>query len=190
MAVRASDRRSITLSSLVCAAALLAVLARRGHAQQAPVLPRAGSYVRVRVSDRMKVGTSLWSRDDTLSLGYCCGVSPDTIPLDSIRAMDVHEGAWNSTKHVVGGMAIGLFGGAGLAYGISEPPCRRQDGDGLCEVGVVATTVGAALVGLIVGGVVGANIDKKKAWRPVRLRVSVAPDPRSGLRLGLAIPLR
>ena len=190
MSMRPIDRRSITLSSLVCAAALLAVLPRRGHAQQAPVLPPDGSYVRVLVSDGMKVGTLLWSRSDTLSLGYCCGVAPDTIPVDSIRTMDVREGTGSSTKHVVGGMAIGLVAGAGLGYGIGTLNCRKQRENGLCDVGTALGTVAFGLAGLIVGGVVGAIIDKKHAWRPVRLRVSVAPDPRSGLRLGLAIPLR
>jgi len=127
----------------VCAAALLVVLARRGHAQQAPVLPRAGSYVRVRVSDGIKVGTLLWSRDDTLSLGYCCGVSPDTIPLDSIRAMDVSQGRAAPVKNVLAGLVIGTAGGAGIGDLAGNAACRHQrNTDGPpCELGAAYLTL-------------------------------------------------
>jgi hypothetical protein len=103
--------------------------------------------------------------------------------------LDVSTGRGACSEHRGACVGLGFFGGAALGVvvgflSVQSQGGARTCGDNLCELVYVFTVPGGAVLGTIVGAVVGGE-DWERTDLPARL--SVGPDGSGGLRFGLTV---
>ena len=151
-----------------------------------------GSRVRiVPVADALPTEGSLVAMTpDTISVHVGMSSTMVSLPMDSVRAVDVSRGIHSSFGHVVRNGAIGLVAGVGVVALIGAGICRH-DPNGLCSVNAAVIAVPVGILGLV-AGVVIARSHKKEDWDRIYERsrtasLLVGPTPR-GFAVGLSIP--
>jgi len=172
--------------------AFAAVVVAAPLSAQQPQQLRPGQRVRVSVDSLPQRQLRLVGTVASLSPGYLVLMGADsgplTIPVRIVRKLEVSSGTTGSKA--AEGALLGFLGGASVGaligvLGIPRCGFRRAT----CEF---ATPVGAAiggLVGMFVGGVIGAQVSRER-WESVpldRLRVTVLSRPGSRLGLGFSL---
>ena len=160
-------------------------------AQEAPPV-KVGDRVRVTAPGvRRREGTVQLLTTDSLVMRPGYGAWPVAIPLASVTRLEVSRGQ----KSRMGlGAGIGLLGGGSLGYLISSGRIgARCSGSSFLvpspEACIQLATVGGAVVGTLIGLVVGAVFTTYR-WEEVpldQLRVSVGPQRDGRFGLGLSV---
>jgi hypothetical protein len=158
-----------------------------------------GSHVRVfpLAGTTPSEGTLAALSPDSLSvrLGMSASMST-TIPMDSVRAIDVGTGVRATHGDVLKGAGIGLALGVGVAVLATNLACASDRASGespvACELGYVLFGIPAGIVGAFAGAHVAKN-HKREQWDRVFDRGGMAslligPTGHHGLALGVSIP--
>jgi hypothetical protein len=182
--VRASHR-SLCLA-IIGSVAILGSLA--AGAQVAP----PGSHVRVLPlpgGTRLE-GSLVIMTDDSISVRP--GISDEmiTVPMNSVRTVDVSDGLHSRADVIVRDGAIGLAVGVGGMLLSRKPACGSTNNDCSLSFELLAFPVGAA--GLLAGILIGRS-QKSEHWSRVYERsqntsLLVGPSSHGGVAIGLSIP--
>jgi hypothetical protein len=105
--------------------------------------------------------------------------------------LEVSTGRSACSRHRGACVGLGFLGGAavgalGAWISVQAQGGVSKCGENLCELAYVVAIPAGAVVGTIVGAVVGGGEDWEGADLPARL--SVGPDGSGGVRLGLMLP--
>jgi len=186
------DRSAFTCALLLA----MAFTSSSADAQDIPL----GSHVRVfpLAGTEPSEGTLAAISPDSLSvrLGMSASVLK-SIPMDSVRAIDVGKGVRASHGAVLKGAGIGLVLGVGVAVLATSLKCAsdRTSGEGpaMCDVGYVLFGIPAGIVGAFTGAHV-ARSHKREQWERLfdRDRVTsllLGPTQHHGVAIGMSIPL-
>jgi hypothetical protein len=175
---------------LACAAALLLLATSACAASAQTAAP--GSRVRiVPLSDALPTeGFLVAMTPDTVSVHVGLSSTMQSVPMDSVRAIDVSLGIYSNFGHVVRDGAIGLVAGVGVVALIGTGICRH-DSNGYCSLNAAVIAIPVGVLGLV-SGVVIARSHKKENWDRIYERsrttsLLVGPTP-GGVLVGLSIP--
>jgi hypothetical protein len=132
------------------------------HAQP-PTLPAVGARVRITTfpPPLTRIGTYGGAQDSTLLLQT--PPSSLSIPLGSIRKLEVSRGAKLSKWGGVGGLLLGA-GAGGFVLGCLA---NRDDYGVLCGGQSDTKVVVGAVVGGLAGAAIGAVLFRRESWIPV-----------------------
>lgn len=152
-------------------------------AQQAPTLAR-GARVRVIAPDRRVVG-QLESIDSAAIVVRRQNGEIVTVARAERTRVDVSAGPGSCSPGRRGGcVALGFLGGAVVGIGVGAIAVSGCDGE-LCGLYYLVTVPAGALLGTIVGAVVGGE-HWKRAETPAR--ITFAPDDRGkAVRVGVQV---
>jgi hypothetical protein len=158
-----------------------------------------GSHVRIApVSGATPLEGSLVAINaDSLRLRLGLSSAVVSLPMDSVRTIDVGEGVRARHGAVLRDAGIGMAFGIAVAVGVTKFGCATnyQSGDGgiPCEVGYVLLGVPLAIGGAVIGAHIAKN-HKREQWDRVFDRASttsllIGPAPHHGFAIDLSIPL-
>jgi hypothetical protein len=152
-------------------------------AQQAPTLAR-GARVRVIAPDRRVVG-QLESIDSATIVVRRQNGDVVTVERAERTRVDVSAGPGSCSPGRRGGcIALGFLGGAAVGLGVGAIAVSGCDGE-LCGLYYLVTVPAGAVLGTIVGAVVGGE-HWKRAEMPARM--TFAPDGRGkAVRVGIEV---
>jgi hypothetical protein len=185
------DRSAFTCALLLA----MAFTSPNAGAQNIPL----GSHVRVfpLAGAEPSEGTLAAMSPDSLSVRL--GMSESllkTIPMDSVRAIDVGKGVRARHGAVLKGAGIGLVLGAGVAVLATSMGCASDRASDLgqlqCDLGYVLFGIPAGIVGAFAGAHVAKN-HKSEQWERIFDRDRMAslllgPTQHHGVALGMSIP--
>jgi len=163
-------------------------------AQDISVAVAPGTRIRVlRTGDDTPQEATFVSFDhDTLLLkpGGCCIV--DSIPIESITAVDVSGGIGVSAGRVAGGIVFGALAGTVVGWGVGNVACSMPESGELCGLGValLATALGAggAVLGVVWG--IESKVERwERIYPPGDVALLVAPTSEGGISVGASIPI-
>jgi hypothetical protein len=172
----------VLLVALACAAPADAQLALPGsHVRVTPMsgaIPLEGSLVAI--------------DDDSLSLRLGLSATKVSLPMDSVRTIDVGEGVRARHGAVLRDTGIGLALGVGLSVVVTRIGCHTHS-DPECELDYVLLGVPLGIGGALIGAHIGKS-HKSEQWDRVfdRARTTsllIGPTPHHGFTIGLSIPL-
>lgn len=152
-----------------------------------------GARIRVlRTGDRTAQEATLVSLDQeslTIQPGGCCIV--DTMPIESVAAIDVSRGIGISAGRVASGMLVGALAGGVAGWVVGEAGCHGLDSNELCGIGIVVWPMILGAGGAVLGALWG--IERKverweRVYPPTHASILMAPTLHGGLALGAAIP--
>ncbi|MDQ2929495.1 MAG: hypothetical protein M3Y05_01565 [Gemmatimonadota bacterium] len=176
------------LPILVACALAYAASARRVAAQTVP----PGSHVRVvPIGPALPTEGSLVAMtSDTISLHIGLSSTLVSLPMDSVRELELSHGRYASFGKVMRDGAIGLVAGAGAVLLIGHVFCG-PDSKGYCglSTALIAVPVG---VGGLIGGIAIGRSQRKEQWervyeRPPSTALLIGPAPHGGFALGASI---
>lgn len=174
--------------------AALVFAPRNGRAQIAESDANPGDRVRVlRAGDQVPQEAMLVSfRRDKLVVqpGDCCSL--DSIPIDSLVALDVSRGVTTDAGRIFGGMTWGLLAGVGAGWLVGKLGCSVPGAAGTCALGAGKwmTILGAG--GLIAGALWGLESREEewdRVYPPMGASLHVAPGRSRGILVGVSLPL-
>jgi hypothetical protein len=117
----------------------------------------------------------------------CCG--RDTIAASEIAVLEVSRGSTTSPSAVVGGAVIGAGAGVAVGYIVTRIGCRVGDSEN-CGIGAIRYVPLFGVLGLLVGGTIGAKA-KTERWERVAFRrigaLDVVPTG-TGFALAFQLP--
>jgi len=133
-------------------------------------------------------GTLVAMNPDTISVQVGLSSTMLSMPMDSVRTIDVSRGIYSNFGHVVRDGAIGLVAGVGLVVLIGSGTCG---GGPDCALGETLIAVPVGALGLV-AGVLIARSHKTESWdrvyeRPRTTSLIIGTTPR-GFAVGLSIP--
>jgi hypothetical protein len=168
--------------ALACASSAGAQVALPGtHVRVAPIsgaTPLEGSLVSI--------------DDDSLSLRLGLSSTKVSLPMDSVRSIDVGEGLRARHGAVLRDTGIGLAIGVGLSVVVTRIGCHTHS-DPECDLDYVLLGVPLGIGGALIGAHIGKN-HKGEQWERVfdRARTTsllIGPMPHHGFAIGLSVPL-
>ena len=169
---------TIALASLT---ALAQVIAPGSHVR---IYPLAGT--------QPSEGSLLAMTSDSLSLHIGSSSIVQTLPMDSVRAIDVGQGT--RARHVVlRDAALGAAIGIGVVFLADRAVCAdRHDQSSTCDINAYLFGIPVGIGGALIGAHIGKN-GRKEQWKRVfdRERVAkvlVGPTAHHGFAVGLSIP--
>lgn len=127
---------------------------------------------------------------DTISLHIGLSSRLISLPMDSVREVELSHGRYASFGNVMRDGAIGLVAGAGAVLLIGHVVCGR-DTSSLCGVNAVLVAVPVGICGLI-GGIAIGRSQRKEQWervyeRPSSTALLIGPAPHGGFAVGASI---
>jgi hypothetical protein len=183
--------KGLVKSATIVFALMSSALAGRAQA----VAP--GSHVRIYpvVGTTPSEGSLVIMTSDTITLHIGMSNRMVSMPMDSVRAVDVGEGVRARHGAVLRDTGIGMAFGLGIAVLATKAGCATpQGGDGEipCDVGYVLLGVPLAIGGAVIGAHIAKN-HKSEQWNRVfdRARTTtllIGPTARHGFAVGLSIP--
>lgn len=181
------------LRALVTSCAVLLLIPSRGGAQASAVDAAPGSRVRVlRSGDEVPQEATLISFDrGTLVMqpGGCCLV--DSIPIDSLVALDVSRGVTLDPGRVLGGMTWGLLAGAGAGWAVGALGCHLPGAGEMCALGAgkwMAILGAGGLVAGMLWGIESKEDDWDRVYPPGEASLLIAPNREHGVMVGVSLP--
>lgn len=181
-------RFQLYLSLMLVACALACAAGARSVAAQS-VPP--GSHIRVvpLAAALPTEGSLVAMTSDTISLHVGLSSTLISLPMDSVRAVELSLGRYASFGKVMRDGAIGLVAGAGAVLLIGHVYCGRDTG--YCGLSTVLIAVPVGVGGLI-GGIAIGRSQRKEQWervyeRPPSTALLIGPAPHGGFAVGASI---
>ncbi|MBA2685176.1 MAG: hypothetical protein H0U66_11875 [Gemmatimonadaceae bacterium] len=180
-------KSSLYLPSLL-AATLVSLCGAQAYAQ----VIASGSRIRVIQAGAAlpTEGSLVAMSSDSISLHLGMSSTLLSMPMDSVRAVDLSRGRFTSFGTAARDGAIGLVVGVGVVALGGKLFCAHSGGD-YCGLDAALLAVPFGVVGLV-SGVAIARRHKTEHWKRVYDRPATAlligPAPRGGFAVGLSIP--
>ncbi|MEP7085998.1 MAG: hypothetical protein ABI884_01585 [Gemmatimonadota bacterium] len=166
----------VTLCGVGACAQVIAPGSRIRVIQTGVALPTEGSLVAM--------------SSDSISLHLGMSSTLLSMPMESVRAVDLSRGRFTSFGTVARDGAIGLAVGVGVVALGGKLFCAHSGG-AYCGIDAALLAVPFGVVGLV-SGVAIARRHKTEHWERVHDRPAtgllIGPAPRGGLAIGLSIP--
>jgi len=172
-----------------CVLPTLALASSQARAQNIPL----GSHVRVfpLAPAQPSEGSLAALSPDSLSVRVGMSSTLTTLPMDSVRSIDVGQGVRASHGVVLRDAGIGAAIGIGVVLIAAKAVCSSNSDD-LCSLNAFVAAVPIGVAGALLGAHVGRR-DQREQWERVfeRARTTsllVGPTAHHGFAIGLSIP--